>query len=164
MKTLYKDLTGGDLGSVVVVTFDIVTGRIALVYEEAKPAPVYWKCAGGMVEEKKDRDQKHPGDLDLMAENAARREVEEETGVKLEVVHLVLVEDKTSRQGGLHLKRIFVGAGDFSTLKRRGDEGEIVRAFTLAEARGLPNFMPVHRRYLDLAEEEIKRLSQELST
>ena len=56
------------------------------------------------------------------------------------------------------MKYIFVGAGSFKHLKDRGDEGEIVKAYTLEQVEALTNFFPQHVEYLERAQVIIKSL------
>lgn len=132
-----------DLGAVVTVAIDGSTGRFALVLDRAKPEPHYWKFPGGKIE-REDIDPKHPLDDELTADNAAKRETEEETGVNVQIVQrLEPVHKKT------HSLYPRIGLGNFEELAATGDEGEIVKAFSLEQIQALTNFMPAHVQFLE---------------
>lgn len=153
-----------DRGVVFVVAIDFATGRFALVLDPAKPEPHYWKFPGGGIEEI-DVDEDHPFDDRLTAENAARREAAEETGLGQNgrkrsgrwkhgrLVQLLWVADIKKRT---HTQHVFLGLSNFDDLITQGEEGEIVQDFSEAQIRALPNFHPQHGAILNLALEKIR--------
>ncbi|TSC54840.1 MAG: hypothetical protein LiPW30_306 [Parcubacteria group bacterium LiPW_30] len=131
-----SDKTAG-IGASVVAVIDENTGRFALVLDKTKPEPHYWKFPGGKID-KEDVNPEHPYDDHLAADNAAVREVKEETGVTVRVSRLGKLDKRT------HTQYLYVGLGDFADLAATGDEGEIVKSFSLDQIRGLQNFFPNH--------------------
>lgn len=139
--------------AVLVVPIDEQTGRITLVFEEKEGRKTFWKFPGGGIEPT-DTD---PGIPDPMstAERAAKRELEEETG--LQALRLLLLG---IRSGGGHRKFLFVALADFRKLKRRGNDGEIPQQFSLAQIENLKAnnlFLPCHYPILDLTIQKIAR-------
>lgn len=133
-----------DIGASVVAVVDEKTGRFALVLDKTKPEPHYWKFPGGKIDSE-DVNPEHPYDDQLAADNAAVREVREETGVKVLVSRLGKIDKRT------HVQYLYIGLGDFAELVATGDEGEIVKAFSLDQIRGLSNFFPNHLPILGMA-------------
>jgi 8-oxo-dGTP pyrophosphatase MutT (NUDIX family) len=133
-----------DLGSVVTVAIDGETSRLALVLDPHKPAPQYWKFPGGGIEEE-DVDRGHPYDDDLTADNAAKRETEEETGLKVKIVRLGRIQKKT------HSVYVRLGLADFRSLAPKGKEGEFVKAYSLDELYQLLDFFHNHKAILGMA-------------
>jgi len=105
---------------------------IALVKDEAKPLPHFWKLPGGT------KDQHET------PEETAIRETEEETGIQLTKVCLLKEEDR--RTHTMYFYGSYVES--FDGLKERGDEGELVRLFTLKEIQDMMDFFPPHRKFL----------------
>lgn len=141
--TNQKDRTAS-IGASVVAVIDENTGRFALVLDKAKPEPHYWKFPGGKID-KEDVNPEHPYDDHLAADNAAVREVKEETGVAVQISRLGKIDKKT------HVQYLYVGLGNFAELAATGDEGEIVKAFSLDQIKELQNFFPNHLPILELA-------------
>lgn len=131
-------------GASVVAVIDENTGRFALVLDRAKPEPHYWKFPGGKVDPE-DMVPEKPFDDHLAADNAARREVREETGLLARVMRLGKIEKRT------HVQYLYVGLADFAELAATGDEGEIVKSFSLEQLWQLENFFPPHLPILSMA-------------
>lgn len=131
-----------DLGAVLIAVIDQETGNIALVRDPKKPAPICWKFPGGKIEQV-DIVPGRPHDFELTADNAARRECQEETGIALEK----LARLSTMFKHG-HSLFVRAGVGDFRNLIATGDEGEEVRSFSLAEIQKMHDFLPTHRPVL----------------
>lgn len=137
-------------GASVVAVIDEKTGRFALVLDQTKPEPHYWKFPGGKVDPE-DVVPGKPFDDQLAADNAAKREVKEETGLQAQVMRLGKIDKKT------HVQYLYVGLADFADLAATGDEGEIVKSFSLKQIHQLENFFPSHFPLLEMALAEIKR-------
>lgn len=135
-------------GASVVAVIDENTGRFALVLDRAKPEPHYWKFPGGKVDPE-DVIPEKPFDDQLAADNAAKREVLEETGLRARVMRLGKIDKKT------HVQYLYVGLADFAELASTGDEGEIVKSFSLEQLKKLENFFPPHLPILGMALAEI---------
>lgn len=131
-----------DLGAVVTVPIDEKTGRFALVIDRSKPEPHFWKFPGGKIEHG-DISRDHPYDDELTADNAAWRETEEETGLEVQIVRRL--EPVPKRNHTLYPR---IGLANFEQLAATGDEGEIVKAFSLEQIKCMPNFMPNHVPFL----------------
>jgi 8-oxo-dGTP pyrophosphatase MutT (NUDIX family) len=129
-----------DLGACVVVVIDEKTSRFALVIDRSKPEPHYWKFPGGKID-KEDVDPEHPHDDQKAADNAAVRETKEETGLNVQVMQLGKIPKKN------HTLYMYMGLADFQELTATGDEGEIVKPFSLEQIKSLQalgNFFPNH--------------------
>lgn len=135
-------------GAAVVAVIDEETGRFALVLDRAKPEPHYWKFPGGKVDPE-DIVPEKPFDDQLAADNAARREVREETGLNAQVMRLGKIDKRT------HVQYLYVGLANFAELAATGDEGEIVKSFSLEQIRLLENFFPSHLPLLGMALAEL---------
>lgn len=138
-----------DRGAVVVVTMD-ERGRVALVFDTKKDGvngkPAFWKFPGGKVDS---------SDVDVRF--AALRELEEETGLRPRAERFAQV---TSIDKGNHELHVFVAlVDDFADLRATGDEGEIVRAFSIEQIRNMENFFPNHRAILETVEQFIRHSS-----
>jgi len=139
---------GKDRGAVLIVPIDEETGKIALVMDPSKPSPLYWKFPGGGIEYM-DIDPQYPFDNYLKADNAARREAREETGLTIRIMRLGRIPKRT------HTLYLYIGLADFAQMAQAGDEGEIPRAFSTEEINRLKNFMPGHQAILKMAIEKI---------
>lgn len=145
-KYLHKNQFNG--GAAVVAVIDENTGRFVLVLDRAKPEPHYWKFPGGKVDPE-DVVPERPFNDELAADNAAKREVLEETGLHARVMRLGKIDKKT------HVQYLYVGLADFSELAATGDEGELVKSFSLEQLRQLENFFPSHLPILSMVLVEI---------
>ena len=116
----------------VAVWIELPDRRVLLVRDPKRPPPVYWKCPGGrsLPEES--------------AEQAAIREAQEETGIIIDQTILELVY--TEPRGNHSFVFFRASVPTLTGLKSRGDEGELVKAFTRAHIAGLPDFFSAHRR------------------
>lgn len=130
-------------GAAVVAVIDEKTGQFALVLDRTKPEPHYWKFPGGKVDPE-DLVPEKPFDDQLAADNAARREVREETGLNAQVMRLGKIDKKT------HVQYLYVGLANFAELAATGDEGEVVKSFSLGQIRQLENFFPNHIPLLNM--------------
>ena len=114
--------------SSIVMVVNRVLNETALVIEQSKPMPWYWKCPGGGGEE---------GETPL---ETAVSEVKEEIGVVLFPEHLIQIGDQLLL--GEHTKYHYLALVDsWEKLKSVGNEGEIVRTFHLSVLNRL-NFLP----------------------
>ena len=122
----------------LVVAFDS-HGEIVLVYDMEKPAPVMWKIPGG----KKEGNES--------PQETAIRELLEETGLKVDVNDLYLIEevDKSSHRHPHTLFVFVTKVKDFNGLLRLGDEGEHVALFEMSNISQMGDFFPPHRRYIE---------------
>ncbi len=132
-----------DLGAVVTIVVDEKTGWLTLVMDPAKPKPHYWKFPGGKVAQE-DIVQAHPFDDELTADNAALRETKEETGLGVQIIKRLKPVQKRG-----HTLYPRIGLANFEELVAAGEEGEIVKAFSLEEIYELDNFMPNHIPFLE---------------
>lgn len=104
---------------------------IPLVRNPRKPTPHFWKLPGG-----KGRDRE-------TAEEAAVRELEEETGITVSVRDLGLVDQQNR---GDHIVFVFqVAVPSLAGLRERGDEGEEVKVFSPEEVFDMKDFFLPHR-------------------
>jgi len=114
----------------------IVTPQgIPLILDPAKKPP-YWKAPGGRS------SREFPGET---AKKVAIREVEEEVGIQPQLSEselIVVVEEPHPT----HTRSLFVGhRATLAGIKKRGDDGEIVKVFSVSEILALPNFFEPHR-------------------
>lgn len=107
---------------------------VPLVRDPKKPIPRYWKLPGGRS---------------LAAEtpeDCAVREVLEETGLKVSMDSLTLIEAEDKKT---HILTFF--KAELPSLKRMrsvGNESEEIRSFSLTDALALPDLFPNHKRIL----------------
>jgi len=114
-----------------VAVLCIAPEGIPLVRDSRK-VPPYWKLPGGK------------GEGGETAEETARRELEEETGIKVPVVEDFQPVGRESRKAHMMYFFLVYRAG-LDGLKSRGDEGEEVRIATADEILEMGDFFPPHR-------------------
>lgn len=144
-----KNQPENNRGVVFVAPFDEKTGDVVLVMDPSKPIPLYWKFPGGWIEEG-DVNLEHPDDNQLAADNAAIRETEKKTGLKVQVMRLGIMSRKT------HIVYLYIGLANFDQLVKEGEEGEIPNSFSIEGIRTLKNLMPGLRAILQMAIEKIR--------
>lgn len=114
---------------------------IPMVRDPKKPEPRYWKLPGGRSE-----GEETP-------EECAVREVEQETGLILEIDELTLLREEARGSHTLILFRADIPS--LADLKMVGAEQEEIRVFTKEEIPTLPDLFPNHRiAFLSLFEEK----------
>jgi|GEM_PF-5036950 len=118
----------GDFGGVVVVVIEERTGRLALVYEETMPPPIYWKFPGGGIES---------SDSDPI--EAGRREVFEETGLDIPRENFILLRRNKRQWIYLALARSFR-----NMRPERGMKVEAFSAGTITSMQKGGTFLPSH--------------------
>lgn len=118
------------VSNVVVIAFN---NMIPLVIELDNKTP-HWKIPGG---------RKEPGET---PEITAVRELKEETGIIIKENDLKLVQKINLRGHDRYLYQVEIPS--FADLKQRGDEGEVVKVFTIREIQIMNNLLPPHRRLL----------------
>lgn len=133
-----------DLGAALMVIIDKKTGKLVLVLDEKKHSPHYWKFPGGKTE-RIDIDPSHPYDDEKIADTTAKRETEEETGLQVTIIHRLKPVQKTSHVLYARLATV----ENLDRLAKRGDEGELVKAFDLQEILDMDDFMPSHVDFLN---------------
>ncbi len=105
---------------------------IPLVRDPRKPQPQYWKFPGG---------KGHSGES---PEQAAVRETEEETGIKILESQLILLDEEVRRD---HFFFAFEApVMDLIGLKARGDEGEEVKLFSAEYIKRMKDLFSPHRK------------------
>lgn len=110
-------------------------GRVALVFDEYKPLPHYWKLPGG----RKKQGETPP--------KTAARELEEETGLHVEEIQLTFLVEVPRKNHSLFVYGATIE--NFDSIARRGVEGERVAIFSLAGIEKMPDFFPSHRKILE---------------
>ena len=128
---------GYDEWSALVIVFN-PRRQIVLVYDMGKPSPVMWKIPGG----KKEGNES--------PQETAIRELLEETGIKVGVDDLYLVEevDKSSHRNPHTLFVFMAKVENFNGLLRLGDEGEYVALFEMRDIPKMEDFFPPHLKYI----------------
>jgi len=132
-----KERTGKDVAFAVAV-LTLSQEGVPLVYDESKPYPIYWKLPGGKGK-----------DTDRHAKDAARRELEEETGLRLPLEDFVPIfsEDRGNHGFTLFGVRVSQDLKELGLVKR-GNEGERVGVFSFDELNKMPDFFDPHRKMI----------------
>jgi len=107
---------------------------IPLVRDPQKLPPLYWKLPGG-------KSQK--GET---ATQAVIRELKEEIGLTVETENIQIVHQENRKN---HIFVFFrTKVLSLADLKKKGDEGEDVKIFTLKQISQMPDFFPPHLKVL----------------
>jgi ADP-ribose pyrophosphatase YjhB (NUDIX family) len=117
--------------SFAVAVLCIAPEGIPLVRNPRKPTPHFWKLPGGKGK---------PGET---PEEAAVRELEEETGIRVSMLDLGLVDQEDRGDHVIYVFRVEVP--NLAGLLTRGDEGEEVKVFMPEEILGMKDFFLPHR-------------------
>jgi len=121
-----------------VSVFIVNRGRVLLLLRDDKPTipnPNKWSAIGGFVEQGES------------AEDAARREALEETGLVLE--GLEYVGEETYESGRVSTRFLAVISDEKANRICLGDEGQALRFFTFVELADIPLSGSI-RRYYDM--------------
>ena len=112
-------------------------GKTVLVYDNTKPIPA-WKFPGG--------GGKYLPSLNRWEtpEETARRELEEETGLKASQLTLLIKIDKKDHLWHLFEARI----SDFNGILKRGNDGEFVSIFPESQILLMSNFLHPHKKVI----------------
>lgn len=136
---------GEDRGAVLILPLDPVTGDTVLVMDPYKANPRY-KIAGGGIKNI-DVDAEHPLDEVAMATTAAKRELEEETGLPTEKDQIMLVARINKKT---HFQYVFVALADFQHLKPYGRDGEKTLRIHPDKIPELKDFLECHVNILNM--------------
>ncbi|MEK7134377.1 MAG: NUDIX hydrolase [Patescibacteria group bacterium] len=126
-----------DGGAAIGIVMNAADGRIILVNEAGgnKKPPYFWKFPGGKID---------PCDKDPLA--AAIREVKEETGI---VIPPDRIRQIAEIRKPTHTVFVFAALVDsFADVAKRGEEGEIVRIFSMEELESMEKngeFLHAHK-------------------
>ncbi len=113
-----------------VAVLIITPEGVPLIKDPKKPTPNYWKLPGGRSKGEE------------TAEQAAIREIEEETGILLKPENLKMIYEN---EKGNHTIMFFKAElPELPPLKKIGDEGEEIKVFTAEEITSLADFFPNH--------------------
>lgn len=140
-----KHIVERDFSSIVAALFP-KTRQVAMVEEPSKPPPTYSKFPGGRGE-----DGETP-------EEAGVRELEEETGFVVRVEDLVLLTKVDKGNHDLYFFAVIM-TGSSTITKERGDEGELISLVDCDELDTMVDFLPPHRKLLEMPE-VIEKLRQ----
>ncbi len=126
--------------SSVIIPILVSRKSIVLVYDSSKPPPILWKLPGGGVDSVDNNDP----------EKTAIRELCEETGLEItEDDQLTHILKENMGVYDRHLFLALIGSEE-PVLKKKGDEGESISTFSLSEFEMMDDFLPHHRKVLDL--------------
>lgn len=154
---MLRDTRERDLGAVLIVPVDEVTGKMVLEWDPSQRYPL-WKFPAGGIEEAIDTDPEDPSNIEKTARRAARRELEEETGLLVEKdAYLISLGIRPKRN---HVVYVYLALTNLRTLKEKGAEGEIPKAFSTGEIEKLKEFLPMHLRIFWQAQEAIAAMLQ----
>lgn len=158
-----------DRGAVLILPIDLTTSDTVLVMDTYKPEPLYNKIVGGGIDDPEDIDPEHPLDDMRAAIKAARRELEEETGllVELDQIEFVTRINKKAHSNKTHFQKthtqyVFTALADFQHLKAYGRDGEKtlrIQPDEICDGAGglrLRNFHPDHVNVLAMILEKIR--------
>jgi len=123
----------------VVVAIETPAGLL-LIRDHKKPAPVYWKIPGGRSE---------PGES---PETTAVREIQEEVGMTINPADLKLIikEDR-----GTHCFVAFQMRINYQPKRqKKSADQEEVRAFEITAIHKMSDFLPNHRRLVEIIASE----------